>query len=386
MNGLALITDMEYIKVGNKGFTPQGVKLSSQHVTYVPIGKGSNKRISVIDLYIDGLILRKGKPLMWQFDGGYVSLDDNGAPTSWNYYVTDHLGSTRMVVSSDNTVRETISYYPFGSEMKMQDPALMTGDFQHPYRFTGKELDRVNGLNMYDFGARWFDVAGVPMWTSVDPLCEKYYNVSPYVYCMNNPVILVDPNGMDWILSTGDKVYWYGGDVGDNSQLLYTYNATSGNIVERYDGGFNDYQEAKYQNLRDKGPTPEGSYYINLKVDPEREVRMNSNKQFLKSPEGGIESLVFTNPDTGMRSYYPAWGKNRASLTPVKVTGAKNSERDNNSYYFHDSEKGYTHGCTEVETSLFTQLKDYRNAGNLRIDVLVKYPSPNHKANGGTKK
>ena len=55
MNGLALITDMEYIKVGNKGFTPQGVKLSSQHVTYVPIGKGSNKRISVIDLCSQGV-------------------------------------------------------------------------------------------------------------------------------------------------------------------------------------------------------------------------------------------------------------------------------------------------------------------------------------------
>jgi len=73
-------------------YTPDGVKLSSHHVSYVPNGKGGNKRISVIDLYIDGLILRKDKPLMWQFDGGYVDLDDNGSPTGWNYYVTDHLG------------------------------------------------------------------------------------------------------------------------------------------------------------------------------------------------------------------------------------------------------------------------------------------------------
>lgn len=29
------------------------------------------------------------------FDGGYVSLDADGSPTSWNYYVADHLGSTR---------------------------------------------------------------------------------------------------------------------------------------------------------------------------------------------------------------------------------------------------------------------------------------------------
>ena len=176
-------------------YTPDGQKLSSQHVAYVPKGNGANRRILIIDLYIDGLILRKGKPLMWQFDGGYVDLDDNGSPTGWNYYVTDHLGSTRMVVGSDNTVKETINYYPFGSEMRMQDPAQMTGDFQHSYRFTGKELDRLNGLNMYDFGARWYDVAGVPMWTSVDPLAEKYYHVSPYAYCNNNPVMFVDPDG-----------------------------------------------------------------------------------------------------------------------------------------------------------------------------------------------
>ena len=112
-------------------------------------------------------------PLLWQFDGGYVDLDANGIATCWNYYVTDHLGSTRMVVSSNDSIRETVNYYPFGSEMRMEAPALQTGDTSHPFRFTGKELDRLNSLNMYDFGARWYDVAGVPMWTSVDPLAEK---------------------------------------------------------------------------------------------------------------------------------------------------------------------------------------------------------------------
>ena len=178
-------------------YTPDGRKLSNRHLAYIPKGNGYFSRITVTDLYIDGLILRGGKPLMWQFEGGYVDLDDNGSPTGWNYYVTDHLGSTRKVVGSDNTVRETISYYPFGSEMTMQDPAQMSNNFQHPYRFTGKELDRLNGLNMYDFGARWYDVAGVPMWTSVDPLAEKYYHVSPYVYCFGNPVMLVDPDGKE---------------------------------------------------------------------------------------------------------------------------------------------------------------------------------------------
>jgi|GEM_PF-1177866 len=184
-------------------YTPDGRKLSSRHLAYISKGNGSYRRITTIDLYIDGLILRKGKPLMWQFDGGYVDLDDNGSPTGWNYYVTDHLGSTRKVVGSNDSIKETINYYPFGSEMTMQDPAQMTNDFQHPYRFTGKELDRLNGLNMYDFGARWYDVAGVPMWTSVDPLAEKYYPFTPYSYCAGDPVNRFDPDGKKGVLVHG---------------------------------------------------------------------------------------------------------------------------------------------------------------------------------------
>jgi RHS repeat-associated protein len=176
---------------------------------------------------------------MWQFDGGYVDLDENGSPTSWNYYVTDHLGSTRKVVGSDNTVRETINYYPFGSEMTMQDPAQMTNDFQHPYRFTGKELDRLNGLNMYDFGARWYDVAGVPMWTSVDPLAEKYYHVSPYAYCNNNPVIFIDPNGEDWTDCDGNKL-----DNTDNTKVFIFYSADFADQAKvQYDEAINKYGE-----------------------------------------------------------------------------------------------------------------------------------------------
>lgn len=178
-------------------YTPDGMKLSSRHVSYIPTGNGGNYRIYVKDLYVDGLMLRDGSPLLWQFDGGYVDLNANGTPTSWNYYVTDHLGSTRMIVDSNDSIREAINYYPFGSEMQMTNPALMTEASSHPFRFTGKELDRQNGLNMYDFGARWYDVAGVPMWTSVDPLCEKNPSVTPYHFCHNDPINRIDSDGMD---------------------------------------------------------------------------------------------------------------------------------------------------------------------------------------------
>ena len=290
------------------------------------------------------------------------------------------------MVDAKGVVQQVTNYYPFGAPYA--DASASKGANILPYKYNGKEFDRMHGLNTYDYGARQYNpVTG--RWDRMDPHCESYYNASPYVYANNNPVMLVDLDGMDWILSTGDKVFWYGGEVGDDSKLLYTFNATSGNIVDRKDGGQNNYQEARFQNIKDKGPTPEGDYHINLEPDPDRQVETfwnNGNIDFKKREEGGIETLTFPNPTTGTLSYSPAWGMHRAALTPDNVTGAKDSERDNSSYYFHDSTKGYTHGCTEVDTELFSQLKDYRNAGNTRIDVVVKYNDPHHKTNGGTKK
>ena len=74
--------------------------------------------------------------------------------------------------------------------------AYNSGDDLQPYKYNGKELDRTHGLDWYDYGARNYD-AFLPMFTSLDPHCESYYNISPYAYCGNNPVNAIDPNGMD---------------------------------------------------------------------------------------------------------------------------------------------------------------------------------------------
>ena len=72
------------------------------------------------------------------------------------------------------------------------------------YLYGGKELqnETLNGmpLGLYDFGARFLDGQHIPVWTSIDPLAEKRFNISPYAYCSNNPVNRVDPTGMldDW--------------------------------------------------------------------------------------------------------------------------------------------------------------------------------------------
>lgn len=67
------------------------------------------------------------------------------------------------------------------------------------FTFTGKERDQETGYSY--FGARYYDSDLSGLFLSVDPMTDKYPSISPYAYCAWNPVRLVDPNGMDTIVS-----------------------------------------------------------------------------------------------------------------------------------------------------------------------------------------
>ena len=82
-----------------------------------------------------------------------------------------------------------------------------TGGAVQPYRYTGKELVRFQGLDWLDYGARWYDPATL-RWNRVDPMAEKNNSVSAYTFCHNNPVNRVDPDGKDdYYTENGSFIY-----------------------------------------------------------------------------------------------------------------------------------------------------------------------------------
>ena len=111
-----------------------------------------------------------------------------------HYYLKDHEGNVRVVADQSGTVEQVNHYYPFGGLMGMS-----TGSSVQPYKYNGKELDRSNGLDLYDYGARWYDAA-LGRWLSVDPHGENYQQTSPFAYCKNDPVNAIDPDGRKVVL------------------------------------------------------------------------------------------------------------------------------------------------------------------------------------------
>ncbi|WP_163223412.1 RHS repeat domain-containing protein [Bacteroides sp. 214] len=120
------------------------------------------------------------------FDGGYI--DEQGLYT---YYLSDHLGNVQLVLDCEERRVQFNDYYPFGLPFAESHSTIQG---EQPYKYNGKELDMLHGLNWYDYGNRMM-APDLPILTTPDRFAEKYYSKSPYVYVANNPVKYVDVNG-----------------------------------------------------------------------------------------------------------------------------------------------------------------------------------------------
>ena len=162
----------------------------------------SNPSTSTTVDYCGNLIYENNVLKQILVDGGYITF--SGSTPQYHFYLKDHLGNNRVVASANGTVEQVNHYYPYGGLFGEST----NGDHQR-FKYNGKELDRMNGLDWLDYGARHMDAAR-GLWPAMDPMAEKYYSISPYAYCAGNPVNAIDLHGSDiWELDKYGNIINY---------------------------------------------------------------------------------------------------------------------------------------------------------------------------------
>ena len=153
--------------------------------------------------------------------GGFGFIPNGIREKNIFFYHPDHLGSSSYITGLDGKVSQHTEYIAFGEILFDEHNTEHT----MPYLFNGKELDSETGL--YYYGARYYDPK-VSIFVNVDPLVEK--TMQPYAYANNNPVMLIDPTGMEGeSILNDDPIYgknFWGqtkliGDDGKNNGKAY---------------------------------------------------------------------------------------------------------------------------------------------------------------------
>ena len=176
----------------NRDETPQPesginfVLYSSENLDIVKANTGvllvDDKINTIQTLATDKMVMRQA---------GFLEIFVNNDAQTPVYY--DNL----RVAQTSGFVSEVNAYYPFGlliGALSFQ----AAGDEYNAYKYSQKELQTEMSLNWGDHGARMADYT-VGRWWVPDPLSENHYNVSSYAYVLNNPIIYIDPFGLDTV-------------------------------------------------------------------------------------------------------------------------------------------------------------------------------------------
>ncbi|OYU79335.1 MAG: hypothetical protein CFE23_14615 [Flavobacterium sp. BFFFF1] len=171
--------------------------------------------VTTTDYIEGGVQYTNGVLDFMQTPEGYVKNTVVGGNNNFNYVFnyTDHVGNVRLSYAKDPatnvlSILGENNYYPFGLKhdynattsefMKDSSNAVVlqgTSSKSYAYQYNGKEYQGEMGLNWNDYGARNYD-ASIGRWMNMDPLAEQYRKWSPYNYCLDNPIIFIDPDGM----------------------------------------------------------------------------------------------------------------------------------------------------------------------------------------------
>ena len=283
---------------------------------------------SVTTDYCGNVVYENGVPQILLTEVGYVSLTDG----KYHYYLKDHQGNNRVVVDEEGTVEEVNHYYPFGG-------MFSSGGDAQPYKYNGKELDRKGGLDWYDYGARMYD-ATLGRWHVVDPMAEKYYSMSPYTYCADNPVKFIDPNGMEY--APGDLFKTKRAAAKDWGMY---YNGAS--IIRKREMGSSIYEVKQKGKLKgySYSAANEGEHSVSISLPPNGERFVGSihshgdadaehiNNKFSKADIKYIEKTkengYLATPSGDLLEYNP-YSKKTSIVTSDLPSDPKDPKRKNN--------------------------------------------------------
>ncbi|MBI3652567.1 MAG: hypothetical protein HY231_16220, partial [Acidobacteria bacterium] len=167
---------------------------------------------------------------MGQLIAEYATNTPTGALQT-SYLTTDHLGSTRVVMTKDASgavvVRARYDFLPFGEALTVNRSGNGYGGSDTTrQKFTGHERDQESGL---DFAQARYCSSVTGRFMSPDPLSanggkfEMPQSWNRYAYCVNNPLVYTDPSGLLWYVKSGtNQPVWFDGLPMENGQTVTT--------------------------------------------------------------------------------------------------------------------------------------------------------------------
>ena len=240
------------------------------------------------------------------------------------------------------------------------------------------------------FGARYYD-SETGIWISVDPLLDNYPSFSPYVYCANNPVKFVDPDGRDWYefhnKETGDKeIKW----TDYKSQTEMDINGIEGNYLgEAFVHFQGSYDEKLGVNGKLDGEGANPAQVTIYGVNGEDDIKTYNglttpkNNNYSTLDEGDYQAYyqdmatsVYGTAGAKARGVTPALTYRIKSLNRTPLKGTKNGEKlTMEGVFFHRTDwdgtaKNSSMGCPTVDGRYWKIVeKQLGKSLNIRIRI-----------------
>jgi hypothetical protein len=147
--------------------------------------------------------------------------------------------------------------------------------------------------------------------------------------------------------------------------------------------GLPGYQHPKHQCVKNNGPLPMGLYKVLI---ADLGTAKDDDTGFCNlTPGWGIQKIPRGADAGSCEPYWANWGQNRARLEPADIQTRKACTPSRGGFYIHDSTKGYSHGCIEIEPRFFTTLRT-RATTALRGHFILKVQYISGRTtNGGTR-